>query len=162
MEQRLLIQFQATLDDAIELAQSFNELLEQEKKQLTSTQLEEVTALLHDKEKLTETLLQYQATILTFCNKVGIEPSYSSLRAFLYKSGIKEAEQILTDWNRLKNALIKGHALNKTNETILKELMRRNQIKQTWLKNLASPPSDTYTRGGQTSTGNPYGWVEQV
>lgn len=161
MEQ-LLTQFQATLDDAIVLAQSFNELLEKEKKQLTSTQFEAVTALLHDKEKLTDTLVQYQATILTFCSKVGIEPNYGSLRSYLYKSGIKEAEQILTDWNRLKNALIKGHALNKTNETILKELMRRNQIKQTWLKNIASPPTDTYTRGGQTNSGQPYGWVEQV
>ena len=161
MEKQLLIRLQETLDASVILAQEFNELLEKEKKQLTSRELESVTALLHDKEKLTALLTTHQQSILGFCQSVGIDPSYGSLRSYLYRSGIEQAEHILQDWTKLKNALIKSQALNKTNEAILTELMRRNKIKQTLINNIGRN-GNTYGRNSVAQVGQPLGWVEQV
>lgn len=161
MENQLLTRLQETLDASVTLAQEFNELLEKEKKQLTSRELESVTALLHDKEKLTETLMQHQQSILGICQSVGIDPSYGALRSFLYRTGIDQAELILKEWTKLKNALIKSQALNKTNEAILSELMRRNKIKQQLINNVGRY-GNTYGRNGETQSGQALGWVEQV
>ncbi|MDX1341022.1 MAG: flagellar export chaperone FlgN [Reinekea sp.] len=161
MNAQQLVQFQETLRASILIAQEFSELLVKEKKQLTSTQLEPVTALLEQKNLLIKQLSGYQAKILDFCSQADIEPSYSAMRSLLYRSAVANAESILADWTLLRNALIKNEALNKTNEAILNELLRRNQIKQSIIHGLGRK-SDTYTATGQTNKHSELGWVEQV
>ncbi len=161
MDTQQLVQFQETLRASIHVANAFSELLIKEKKQLTSTSREEVTALLEQKNLLIEKLSSYQTIIMNFCSDANIEPSYAAMRSFLYRTAAKETESILADWTLLKNCLIKNQALNKTNEAILNELIRRNQIKQSIVHSLGRK-SDTYGPAGQQSKHSELGWVEQV
>lgn len=150
-----------TLIDATAVAQHFSDLLEQEKKHLTSSDRETVSSLLEQKQTLIQQLSDYQQTILGFCQIAQIEPSYGALRALLYRNNCTNAEAVLTAWTSLKNCLIKNQALNKTNEAILNELIRRNQIKQAIVHNLGRQ-SDTYSANGQKPSHAGHGWVEQV
>jgi len=161
MESQKLRRLQENLRASILVAQEFSELLEKEKKQLTSTQRDAVNSLLEQKELLIKQLAGYQNSILTFCKKAGIESSYGAFRSYLYRTGMTNPEAILQDWTALKNALIKNQALNKTNEAILTELIRRNQIKQSIVHNLGRQ-SDTYSSQGQKRSKAAQGWVEQV
>lgn len=156
-----LSDFQTTLRASIDVAETFSELLIKEKKQLTSTDRQEVVELLEQKQTLIQQLSAHQQNILTFCKTSGIEPTYGALRSFLYRIGEKNTEAVLKDWTILKNALIKNQALNKTNEAILNELIRRNQIKQSIIHNLGRK-TDTYSANGQQSSKAQHGWVEQV
>lgn len=156
-----LKRLQEILRDTLSVANEFGELLFREKKQLTSKDRDEISALLPQKELLIDQLAGMQGSILDFCSNCGIEPSYSALRSYLYRLGAAEAEAILNDWTALKNALIKNQALNKTNEAILKELIRRNQIKQQIVRNLGRE-TDTYSAQGQQANYANRGWVEQV
>ncbi|MEJ2044392.1 MAG: flagellar protein FlgN [Reinekea sp.] len=150
-----------TLRASIVVAQEFSELLKQEKHKLTSLDRDDVTSLLEQKELLIHQLIAYQGKILQFCQEYKLEPNYSDIRAYLFRTGVKNAEAILQDWTILKNALIKNQALNKTNEAILAELIRRNQIKQTIIQGLGKQ-ADTYTAKGSTAHHSQQGWVEQV
>jgi flagellar biosynthesis/type III secretory pathway chaperone len=161
MDSQQLILLQETLRASIHVAQEFGELLESEKKHLTSTQRESVNALLEQKERLISQLADYQTKILTFCDQAKIEPTYGAFRAYVFRLGIENAESLLADWTSLKNALIKNQALNKTNEAILNELIRRNQIKQSIVHGLGRK-SDTYSPAGQKHSHTEHGWVEQV
>jgi flagellar biosynthesis/type III secretory pathway chaperone len=161
MSEQTVLQFQETVKASIHIAQEFSELLEKEKQQLTSTDRDSVNHLLEQKELLIKQLAGYQTKILSFCESAKIEPSYSALRSFLYLKGIAQAEAILQDWTQLKNCLIKNQALNKTNEAILSELIRRNQIKQHIVRSLGKQ-SDTYAPSGQKQHQTNHGWVEQV
>lgn len=161
MNTQKFVQLQETLKASVLVAQEFTELLDREKKQLTSTDRDSVNTLLEQKQLLIKQLSSYQKKILSFCTAAEIEPSYAAIRAFLYRTGVENAESILSDWTQLKNALIKNQALNKTNEAILNELIRRNQVKQHIVRNLGKQ-SDTYAPSGQKQSHNQHGWVEQV
>jgi flagellar biosynthesis/type III secretory pathway chaperone len=161
METRRLIQFQETLCASNATAQEFGVLLIDERKHLTSTDRQAINTVLPDKERLISQLATLQSSILLFCTASEIEPSYGALRAYLYRLGIAEAETILDHWTALKNTLIKNQALNKTNEAILKELIRRNQIKQAMVSNLGRQ-SDTYAAPGKQTSRTMEGWVAQV
>jgi len=161
MANQQLNQFQDTLCASIAAAQEFSVLLIDEKQHLTSTQREMINTVVPQKEQLIQRLGTLQNSILAFCTASAIEPSYGALRAYLYRLGIPEAETILGYWTVLKNTLIKNQALNKTNEAILKELIRRNQIKQAIVTNLGRQ-SDTYSAPGQQPSRTVHGWVEQV
>lgn len=161
MTPQLLTDFQSMLRASIDVAETFSDLLIKEKKQLTSTDRQEVVQLLEQKQTLIQQLATHQQNILSFCKTYGIEPTYSALRSFLYGIGEKNTEAVLKDWTILKNTLIKNQALNKTNEAILNELIRRNQIKQSIIQNLGRK-SDTYAANGQQSSKAQHGWVEQV
>ena len=161
MSAQHLVQFQETLRASITVAQQFSELLILEKKKLTSKSRDEVTTLLEQKNLLIKQLSAHQATIMMFCEKVHIEPSYGAMRSYLYRTAAQNTESILADWTLLKNSLIKNQALNKTNEAILNELIRRNQIKQSIVHGLGRK-SDTYSPAGQQSKHSELGWVEQV
>ncbi|TXR53228.1 flagellar export chaperone FlgN [Reinekea thalattae] len=154
-------QLQEVLKETLLIAREFGELLFNEKKQLTSKDREEINALLPQKELLINQLAGMQTTILGFCEASKIEPSYSALRAYLYRLGVPTADAILEDWTQLKNQLIKNQALNKTNQAILNELIRRNQIKQQIVHNLGRQ-TDTYSAKGQQTNYANRGWVEQV
>jgi flagellar biosynthesis/type III secretory pathway chaperone len=156
-----LKQLQDSLKETLSIATEFGVLLVNEKKQLTSKNRDEINALLPQKELLIDQLAGMQSSILKICESFGIEPSYTALRAYLYRLGISEAERILHDWTALKNVLIKNQALNKTNEAIVKELIKRNQIKRQIVHNLARE-TDTYSAQGQQSDYSKQGWVEQV
>lgn len=163
MNPQELSQLQETLRASTSLALEFSDLLQKEKQALTSLEKDTVTSLLEQKELLIQQLSAYQKTILHFCESNKTQPSYSALRSFLYRLGLdpSQAESILADWVELKNNLIKNQALNKTNEAILEELIRRNQIKQTIIHNLGRQ-SDTYSASGQQNSRSMNGWVEQV
>jgi len=161
MNTKALTRLQETLKASQNIALEFCELLEKEKKHLTSLERDEISSLLQQKELLIKQLSGYQSIILSFCSKSGIEPSYGALRALLYRHGTENAEIILADWTALKNTLIKNQALNKTNEAILNELIRRNQIKQSILHSV-SRQTDTYSAAGQKNSKTNHGWVEQV
>lgn len=161
MNTNQLTHLHETLRASIVAAQNFSELLQQEKTKLTSLDRDDVTSLLEQKELLIRELTAYQNKILSFCSQAGLEPSYGSIRAYLFRCGVKNAESILIDWTTLKNALIKNQALNKTNETILAELIRRNQIKQTIVRGLGKQ-TDTYDANGSSAQHTQQGWVEQV
>ncbi len=156
-----LNQFHETLRASILVAQEFSELLDNEKRQLTSLNRDDVTALLEQKELLIRQLTSYQGKILQFCKAAGLEPSYSKIRAYLFRIGADTVENVLQDWTTLKNTLIKNQVQNKTNEAILAELIRRNQIKQTIVRGLGKQ-ADTYTAKGSTAQHSQQGWVEQV
>lgn len=153
--------FRSTLESANLVAESFQQLLEEEKRQLTSTDRQAITALLDKKHELIDQLTGVQQSILAFCERCGVEPSYQALRAYLYRTGLSNAEQVLSEWTSLKNTLIKNQIQNKTNEAILTELLRRNEIKQTFIRNLGRS-SDTYSATGQSQNASANGWVEQV
>lgn len=161
MNSQNFTQLQETLRVSIHVAQEFSELLVEEKKQLTSTDRDTVARLLEQKERLIQQLSQYQQQILGFCELAKIEPSYSALRSLLYRLRVDNAEDILGDWTELKNSLIKNQALNKTNEAILNELIRRNEIKQHIIRNLGRE-ENTYAPSGQKHSPAAHGWVEQV
>ena len=161
MNTNLLRQLQETLRAAIVVAHNFSELLDQEKSKLTSHERDDVTSVLEQKELLIRELTAYQGIILNFCESAGLQPSYDSLRAYLYRCGVSHADAILQDWTTLKNALIKNQVQNKTNEAILAELIRRNQIKQTIIKGLGKQ-TDTYNAQGNAAQSSQQGWVEQV
>lgn len=161
MDLQKTARLQDTLKTSIAVALKFSELLEQEKKHLTSTERETVNSLLEQKQRLIQQLADYQADILSFCKEAKIEPTYSAFRAYLYRTGAADTDTLLADWTTLKNALIKNQALNKTNEAILNELIRRNQIKQSIVHNLGRQ-SDTYSATGTKPSHAGYGWVEQV
>lgn len=161
MDLQKIAQLQDTLKASIGVAQQFSELLQQEKKYLTSTERETVNSLLEQKQLLIQQLADYQVDILAFCKSAKIEPTYSAFRAFLYRTSAPQTDALLADWTMLKNALIKNQALNKTNEAILNELIRRNQIKQSIVHNLGRQ-SDTYSAAGKKPSHAGYGWVEQV
>ncbi|ATX77275.1 FlgN-like domain protein [Reinekea forsetii] len=161
MAARQLIQFQETLSATNATAQEFGVLLMDERKHLTSTLREDVNLLLPQKELLIKQLAGLQSSILQFCTASEIEPTYGALRAYLYRLGIAEAETVLDHWTALKNTLIKNQALNKTNEAILKELLRRNQIKQAMVSSLGRQ-SDTYAAPGKQTSRTMEGWVAQV
>lgn len=163
MNQQELSQLQDTLRASHGVAEEFCDLLQKEKDALTSLEKDTVTSLLEQKELLIKQLSAYQTTILHFCETHKTEPSYSALRSYLYRLGLEpeRAESILSDWTQLKNSLIKNQALNKTNEAILDELIRRNQIKQHVFHNLGRR-SDTYSAKGQQTSQAAQGWVEQV
>jgi flagellar biosynthesis/type III secretory pathway chaperone len=161
MDNQQLVQLQETLRASIHVAQEFSQLLESEKKQLTSTERDAVNSLLEQKQRLIQQLSEYQSKILHFCKTNKIEPTYGAVRSLLYRLGIDNVEAILADWTLLKNALVKNQALNKTNEAILNELIRRNQIKQAIVNNLGRQ-SDTYSAAGQKHSRTEQGWVEQV
>lgn len=152
---------QEVLRETLTIAVEFSDLLLKEKKQLTSKNREEINALLPQKELLIDQLAGMQATILSFCEGCGFEPTYGALRAYLYRQGNANAEAILQDWTSLKNVLIKNQSLNKTNEAIVKELIKRNQIKRQIVHNLARE-TDTYSAQGKQSDYSKQGWVEQV
>ncbi len=161
MDTQILTRLQEVLRESLKVANEFGELLFKEKKQLTSPQREEITALLPRKEELINQLAEHQQYILDFCTQQKIDPSYSGLRSFVYRQGITNAESILNDWTQLKNELVKNQALNKTNEAILNELIKRNQIKQQIVHNLGKQ-TDTYSSQGQQNSYSAHGWVEQV
>lgn len=154
-------QLDKTLTKSLDLAISFSQLLATEKQQLTSNNPDTVTMLLEQKEQLIAELTSCQQWLLDFCDKADIEPSHSALRSLLYRLQISSAEAILEKWSALKNALIKNQAHNKTNEIILAELIRRNQIKQHILCSL-NQSEGTYSAKGQRQTSAAQGWVEQV
>lgn len=161
MNHQNLATFQETLRSTLHIAQEFSELLADEKKQLTSTKRESINSLLPRKQQLINELAQHQQAILTFCQQSEIEPTYGAMRSYLYRIGVENAEFILMDWVELKNSLIKNQAMNKTNEAILNELIRRNRIKQSIVRNLGRE-SNTYSARGQRQNQAAAGWVEQV
>lgn len=161
MSQYNLQDFENLLISATTIAETFTDLLNEEKRQLTSKNRDGVTHLLDQKQSLIDALSDYQTNILSFCTSMGIEPTYSAMRSFLYREADSRSESILNQWTQLKNALIKNQALNKTNEAILNELIKRNKIKQSIIHNLGRS-KDTYSVGGLQHSKAQHGWVEQV
>lgn len=161
MDKKFLKDFQQLLVNTVSISEKFQALLIEEKDHLTSTDREKLTELLAEKNHLINALANQQNKILSHCNAMAIEPTYGAIRAFLYREGIDNAEEILGHWTKLKNILINAEVRNKTNEAILNELIRRNHVKLNVINNLTKK-ADTYGSTGQKTSQNNQGWVEQV